>query len=435
MAWSFWWGLLVDGWLPRRLAIFASLIYVGLMAETVIDRVRTVIEAMPVSQAAFAERVGLTPDKLSKSLSGVRRFTSLDLALIAEAGGRTVDWLLTGREPLHAAVAARSRTGSAPEVAGVEAVMERFTAAYEVLSGLRRPLPLPPLPQVRHDLARHVDQGERLAADTLAALRTAGVTSVADLGTGDLAAAIERHLGVDVAVTSLPDALDGLAWQTDAVRLVLMQRTDRWTRQRFTLAHELGHILAHDAQELIVESHIAPGRQKDLTEVRANVFAANLLMPADEVTGACRAAVEPGGTALPDDAFRTLVVRFKVSPSALAARLHRLGLVTAAERDRLRVATTVSCHVLAGAIDDHQAQAARSAADRWPARLVAGLHRAFRDGETTLRPLAHLLAMDVDELYDLLVPDEVPASAVPPAPAVAAEDTADAEEGDLVFQL
>lgn len=63
------------------------------------DRVRHLIGASGLSQGQFAEAVGLDAPKLSKSLSGVRRFSSLDLARIAEHAGRTVDWLLTGEEP------------------------------------------------------------------------------------------------------------------------------------------------------------------------------------------------------------------------------------------------------------------------------------------------------------------------------------------------
>lgn len=78
----------------RCVAISASRRYGEGMAETVIDRVRKVMGAASLSQAAFAERVGLSPDKLSKSLSGVRRFSSLDLARIAEVTDTTVDYLL-----------------------------------------------------------------------------------------------------------------------------------------------------------------------------------------------------------------------------------------------------------------------------------------------------------------------------------------------------
>ncbi|MBQ0848880.1 ImmA/IrrE family metallo-endopeptidase [Streptomyces sp. BH-SS-21] len=397
------------------------------MSDSVIDRVRRVIEATSVSQAAFAEKVGLTPDKLSKSLAGVRRFTSLDLALIAEAGGRTVDWLLTGREPLRPAFAARTTAGATPGRGRVSDAADRFTAAYEVLELLGRPPKLPPMPFVRPGIERFVDQGRQLAQDAVGVLTAAdGHRTVAGLETDVLITACTQAFGVDVAVTCLPEAVDGLTWQTDTFRLILVGPTETWTRQRFTLAHELGHILARDAQELVVESHVAPGRQRDLTEVRANVFASNLLMPAPEIRDRFRRVADRHG-GLTVEAFSELVVAFKVSPSALSARLSQLRLIDAKSEPAVhhRGLTTEICHLLAGATDAFQRQLAWAAAQRFPVRLVAALYKCYAEGETTLRPLASLLGMDVDQLHDLLDPAE------PDSPEVAVSEV---EEGDLIFQ-
>lgn len=395
------------------------------MNESVIDRVRRVMEAASLSQGAFAEKVGLTPDKLSKSLAGVRRFTSLDLALIAEEGGTTVDWLLTGREPLRPSFAARTTAESVPRRDSVSEVAGRFTAAYEVLELVGRQPELPPMPSVRTGLGRYVGQGERLAQDAVAALTAAGASRiVADLETDVLITACAETFGVDVAVTSMPTGVDGLTWQTDGFRLILVRPTTAWTRQRFTLAHELGHILARDAQEPVVEGHVAPGRQKDLTEVRANVFASNLLMPAPAVRNRFRDVADRHG-GLTDEAFAELVVGFKVSPSAMAARLRQLRLMEGKSASRFRGLTTHVCHLHAEATDTFQRQLAWASAERFPVRLVSALHRCYLDGETTLRPLAALLGMDVDCLHGMLDP------AQPDTPEWATEDV---DEGDLVFQ-
>ncbi|MGP4088200.1 helix-turn-helix domain-containing protein [Streptomyces sp. KR55] len=390
-----------------------------------IDRVRRVMGAASMSQAAFAEKVGLTPDKLSKSLKGVRRFTSLDPALIAEAGGRTVDWLLTGRESSRPSLAARTTDATVPGREHVGDVANRFTEVYEVLQLLGRLPKLPMLPTVRTDLTRYIDQGERLAREAAAALMVADASwTVADLETDTLITKCAETFGVDVAVTQLPDGVDGLAWHTDTFRLILVKPTEIWTRQRFTLAHELGHILAQDAQEAVVESDVAPGRQKDLTEVRANVFASNLLMPEPEVRHHFEQLADSHGK-LSDDAFSALVVGFKVSPSALAARLSQLRLIEAQSAQHYRGLTTQICHLLAGATDAFQRQLAWAAAGRFPVRVVSALYRCYADGETTLRPLAALLRRDVDELHDILDPTQ---------PEVPEPTNGKAEEGDLVFQ-
>ena len=107
------------------------------------DRVRDLVASSGVSQGDYAQSVGLDPTKLSKSLSGARRFSSLDLARIAERSDVTVDWLLTGDQPVMA-TAARAAKGSATEVAVAEA--ERLVELRESAARLGYPQPYRPLP-------------------------------------------------------------------------------------------------------------------------------------------------------------------------------------------------------------------------------------------------------------------------------------------------
>ncbi|GAA4002379.1 TetR family transcriptional regulator C-terminal domain-containing protein [Streptomyces marokkonensis] len=60
-------------------------------------RVREVIAAAGVSQREFARRVVMDPSKLSRSLSGTRRFTAAELARIADEGRVDVGLLLGTR--------------------------------------------------------------------------------------------------------------------------------------------------------------------------------------------------------------------------------------------------------------------------------------------------------------------------------------------------
>src|SRR5262245_12389669 len=109
------------------------------------ERVRALIQESGLTQAAFAVKAGLDAPKLSKSLSGVRRFTSLDLAKIAEVGGTTVDWLLGVEKPTPA-LAARSEQRRGP---AVEQAVERATTLAQARAGLihfgnKRELPFQP---------------------------------------------------------------------------------------------------------------------------------------------------------------------------------------------------------------------------------------------------------------------------------------------------
>jgi Zn-dependent peptidase ImmA (M78 family) len=54
---------------------------------------------------------------------------------------------------------------------------------------------------------------------------------------------IERAFGIDVLVEGFGDGFDGLACSTTTFRLIIVNSRTPWSRQRFTLFHEWGHIL------------------------------------------------------------------------------------------------------------------------------------------------------------------------------------------------
>ncbi|MGW7054707.1 TetR family transcriptional regulator C-terminal domain-containing protein [Streptomyces sp. NPDC054887] len=90
----------------------------------VAGRVRQVIATAGVSRREFARRIVMEPSKLSRSLSGSRRFTVAELARIADTADVDAGWLLG------------SRTGAATKPAAVR--RERATAVGSCEGG--RPL-------------------------------------------------------------------------------------------------------------------------------------------------------------------------------------------------------------------------------------------------------------------------------------------------------
>ncbi|MFF7655617.1 TetR family transcriptional regulator C-terminal domain-containing protein [Streptomyces sp. NPDC007983] len=83
-------------------------------ADATRQRVREVLRGYPGSQRAFADEMGLDPTKLSKSLSGARRFTPAELTRIAEIGNVTVNWLVNGSDEADTVSAVPQRSARQP---------------------------------------------------------------------------------------------------------------------------------------------------------------------------------------------------------------------------------------------------------------------------------------------------------------------------------
>ncbi|ETI96838.1 MAG: hypothetical protein Q606_CBAC00012G0004 [Intestinibacter bartlettii DORA_8_9] len=82
-------------------------------------------------------------------------------------------------------------------------------------------------------------------------------------------------------------------------------------RDRFTMAHELGHYLMHTRDELVFTRNQIKLKSYEDSEWQANTFASELLMPEYLITKY-------------DNIF-TLMNRFGVSKSAAKVRLNKLG--------------------------------------------------------------------------------------------------------------
>lgn len=345
------------------------------------ERMVELLGATGLSQGDYAALIATTPDKLSKSLSGKRKFTATELALAAEHAGTTVDWLLRGEHPASPAIAARTAVAVPPDAGEIQTVVGRFTDAAQQIDMLDGPRPLPSAPALVESTS-YVTQGNALAEAAIARVEQAGRNVVA----GDLVSVVEEVFGIDVAVTSLPGDLDGCSWQSPTERFIAVERDQPWARRNFTLAHELGHILAGDAQELISEQD--PSRHATLdTEKRANIFASGFLMPEPDV----RWVLADG---LTEKLFAALVARYRVSPQALSWRLVNLGFLDKAEQPAWGRVSAEQCLLRAGMAAALSRDVGVGQAERIPPRLARRHLELFEAGETSARPLANLLDCD-----------------------------------------
>lgn len=141
----------------------------------------------------------------------------------------------------------------------------------------------------------------------------------------DLLVLAEHVLGVPVVIPEqLPDDLAGAYLPRDGDPVIFLNGADPPARMRFTLAHEIGHHAFGDHRQ--ADTHaglVSPGHW---IEVRANAFAAELLMPAPAVSGY-------------EATLASLVAmaeRFGTSLLACAIRLETADLATAEEARALK---------------------------------------------------------------------------------------------------
>lgn len=81
------------------------------------------------------------------------------------------------------------------------------------------------------------------------------------------------------------DADLGFTLKKDNDTVIFTNTYSRLSREIFTLAHEIGHVILHmeDGHSFIDDNITIAGRSTDEKEQEANYFAACLLMPADDV--------------------------------------------------------------------------------------------------------------------------------------------------------
>lgn len=361
---------------------------------------RKIIAESGKSQKEIAELVDLDASKLSKSLKGVRNFSSYELASIAELGGRTVEWLLTGHEPRSLSFAHRTQVADRELVdnagrAAATMIAERFDVAVQLgFAPEVRPLPSEPISH------RYVQTAERWAEAALARLPG----PIRDLDTLNLLKSLEDLFGINAVVEELPDGVDGLSFAKDDVRIVIVASTDRTGRQRFTIAHELAHVLFGDGGEEVIEEQLFSASVGNV-EPRANAFAASFLMPRHEIE-------EVVSGREPVEAFNELVWAFRVSPDSMAWRLKNLKKLGDPDCRRLVKKTLSAVATELGKLDEHGSRIRESSTLRPAGRLSDAYIGAFLSGEVAAAPVAEVSGMSVDAVYrmreEITLPDGWP---------------------------
>jgi len=136
---------------------------------------------------------------------------------------------------------------------------------------------------------------------------------------------VSKELNVPVFYWDFPDEVSGIFVSEDETTCIGVNQDHSSVRQKFTIAHELGHLVYQNGNELCVDFKDTEMTTPDLDdkqrkeETKANQFAASLLMPMEWIK---KDFLKYGAEGL-----LFLSQRYEVSEQSLWYRLHSLKLV------------------------------------------------------------------------------------------------------------
>lgn len=228
-------------------------------------------------------------------------------------------------------------------------------------------------------------QGVELAA-RFRAKHKLGVGPVDDIND------LMKLVDADFIVLDLAEDLDALTLRDpDSGALTVgIGTSNNPFRQRLTIAHEIGHIVAGD----ITEDGASLQCDKTLpSETRANTFARCVLCPEEALQ-----KLPPYADA--EELLSTVVQQFQVSPRVAAIQLHQAGLISKDTKEELRNHTAKGLASRFGwkASYDHARKIA--ALPRASERLVADAYKAYAKGLIALSTVAFAEQVSPEEVAD-----------------------------------
>jgi Zn-dependent peptidase ImmA (M78 family) len=143
--------------------------------------------------------------------------------------------------------------------------------------------------------------------------------------------ALAERVGAVIRYAPYDGKLSGLIHRAGGHAVIGVNSLHSAARQRFSIAHEIAHLVLHEP-ELHVDEHAfvafrnpESSKASDPHEIEANQFAAALLMPPELLR---QAILELGTNPDVAEAIQVLAQDFQVSEQAMTIRLTSLGWLT-----------------------------------------------------------------------------------------------------------
>lgn len=142
--------------------------------------------------------------------------------------------------------------------------------------------------------------------------------------------AIARRLGAEIRYSPFEGDISGMVYRDKDRTVIGVNSLHHANRQRFTIAHEIGHMLLHKGTEVHVDRTFRVNLRDDLSsqavdreEIEANGFAAELLMPSHMLLEDLKGREIDFEN---EENIHRLASKYRVSPQAVTFRLMNLGV-------------------------------------------------------------------------------------------------------------
>jgi Zn-dependent peptidase ImmA (M78 family) len=143
--------------------------------------------------------------------------------------------------------------------------------------------------------------------------------------------AIARSEGIDLAFRPFDGNVSAVLYRQPEMVRMGVNSCHSDTRQRFSIAHELGHFALHKGDMYLDKVRLnfrderaSMGSWSE--EIEANEFAAELLMPEDQIIRAVHRRRSQEARLDETELLTSLATEFWVSPEAMGYRLANLGV-------------------------------------------------------------------------------------------------------------
>lgn len=204
----------------------------------------------------------------------------------------------------------------------------------------------------------------------------------------DIVELLETTLDLNVAVLRMR-GLEAMTRRDPVTgRMVIaVAASEHPERQRFSLAHELGHIEANDFTPNLTLVH-----QNKAVEDKAHAFARNLLAPYEGVN-----AVLQHGAGDKEQAVADIVRHFRVSPPVAAIQLRDMGIITPQEATELGENDAAWYAFRYGWEAEREGLVSAALRVRPPQRILARAIDGYRHGIVGAAVVARLRAQTEEE--------------------------------------